>query len=170
MKRSLTFKASRSFLVYLLIACLAAAGADAAGVVFRQYLRIANQLIITAGLLTVLLLWNIEIRKDQKHRRKIAKIIMVAVILLILMGLPLHVFMGIDQETVVQKDGEKKIEVERSWILSMERSYYDYINVFWYEKNPRFTENFDDGDPEQFIYTDYYNENGDFTDRVFADE
>jgi len=170
MKNRLTRKAIRAFLIYVLIVCLAAAAAYAAGAVFRQYLRIANQLIITAGLIAVLLLWNREIRKEQKHRRKIAKIITVAVILLILMGLSLQMFMGIDRETVVQKDGEKKIEVERSWILFLERSYYDYKNAFWYEKNPHFTETFDDGSPDQFLYTDYYDEHGVFTDRVFPDE
>ena len=78
--------------------------------------------------------------------------------------------MGMDRERVTEKNGEKKIEVERSWILFLERSYYDYKNAFWYEKNPHFTESYDDGDPDQFLYTDYYNENGDFTERVYLDE
>ena len=170
MKNSLTRKAIRVFLVYVLTACLAAAGAYVAGVVFRQYLRIMNQLIITVGLITVLLLWSREISEDQKHGRKKGKLITAAVILLMLMGLSLQVFMGIDRETVTEKEGEKKIEVERSWLMFLERSYFDYENAFWYEKNPHFTENYDDGDPDQFLYTDYYNENGDFTERVYPDE
>ena len=129
-----------------------------------------NQLIITVGLITVLLLWSREISEDQKHGRKKGKLITAAVILLMLMGLSLQVFMGIDRETVTEKEGEKKIEVERSWLMFLERSYFDYENAFWYEKNPHFTENYDDGDPDQFLYTDYYNENGDFTERVYPDE
>ena len=95
MQSNLTRNPIRVFLVYVLIVCLAAAGAYAAGVVFRQYLRIANQLTITAGLLTVLLLWNREVRKDQKHGRKKAKIVTAAVILLVLMGLSLQLFIMI---------------------------------------------------------------------------
>ena len=167
MKKSLTRRAVRVFLVYLLIACLAAAGAHAAGIVFRQYLRAANELIITAGLITVLLIWNREIPKEQKHKRIRGKIITLAAILLILIGLLLQVFMGIEKETVILKDGEKKVAVERSWFMFLERSYYDYHNIFWYPKNPHCTETYDDGDPDQLAYTDYYNSDGVFAERIF---
>lgn len=170
MKNSLYRKAIRVLLLYVLFACLASVGAYAAGINFRQYLRIANELIITAGLITVLLLWNREIPTEQKSRRIKAKIITIAVFILILIGLFLQVFTGIDQEKVIQKDGEKKIEVERSWIMYLERSYYDYKNIFWYEKNPYYTESFDDGRPDQLLYTDFYNEDGDFTNRIYPDE
>ena len=170
MKNSLTRKVIRVLLIYMLIICFAAVGAYAAGITFRQYLRIANEVIIAAGLITVLLIWNKEIPKEQKNKRKKAKIIAVAVILFSVIGLFLQIFAGIDKETVIQKDGEKKIEVERSWVMFLERSYYDYSNIFWYENNPHYTENYDDGSPDQLIYTDYYNEDGVFIDRVYTDE
>ena len=163
-------KAIKILLVYLLITCLAAAGAYAGGVVFRQYLRIANQLILTAGLIAVLVIWNREIPKEQKRKRTIARIITVALTVLFLLGLFLQVFIGIDKETVMLKDGEKKIEVERSWIMFLERSYYDYENIFWYANYPHYTESYDDGSPYRLIYTDYYNEDGNFTDRIYPDE
>lgn len=170
MKNSLTRKAVRILLIYVLIAGLAAAGAHAGGVVFRQYLRIANETILAAGLVAVLLIWIREIPRERTRMRTAAKIIAAAAIFLLLIGLLLQGFMGIDRETVVRKDGEKKIEVERSWIMFLERSYYDYQNVFWYKKNPHYTETYDDGDPDQYIYTDFYNEDGVFTGRVYSDE
>lgn len=71
---------------------------------------------------------------------------------------------------MTERDGEKKVSVERSWIMFLERSYYGYKNIFWYEKNPHCTETYDDGDPNQLVYTDFYDENGNFTERVFTDE
>ena len=153
----------------MLITCLAALGAYAGGITFRQYLRTANEVISIAGLIAVLLIWKREIPKEQKTRRTKAKTITVVVFLLVLIGLFLQVFMGIDKETVIQKDGEKKIEVERSWIMFLERSYYDYENMFWYEKNPHYTESYDDGRADQLIYTDYYNEDGVLTERLYSD-
>lgn len=170
MKYSLTRKTVRILLIYALIICLAAVGAHTGGIVFRQYLRIANKVILTAGLIAVLLIWNTEIPRERKRTRVTARIVTAAVFFLVLIGLLLQVFMGIDRESVVQKDGEKKIEVERSWIMFLERSYYDYKNILWYERDPHYTENYDDGDPGQFLYTDFYNEDGVFTDRVYSDE
>ena len=170
MQNSLTRNSVTILLIYALIACLAAAGAHIGSIVFRQYLRIANEVILTAGLIAVLLIWIKEIPRERKRKRVTAKIITVAVAFLILISVFLQVFTGIEQETVIQKDGEKKIEVERTWIMFLERSYYDYKNIFWYEKNPHYTKHYDDGNPSQYIYTDYYNEDGVFTDRVYSDE
>ena len=71
---------------------------------------------------------------------------------------------------MTQRDGEKKIEVERGWIMFLERSYYDYDNIFWYRINPHCTESYDDGSPDQLIYTDFYNEDGVLTERVYSEE
>ena len=169
MGKSLTCKAIKVYLAYVLIACLAAAGAYAGGIVFRQYLRIGNKLILTVGLLAILLIWNREIPAERKKTRITAKSITVAAVVLVLLGSFLQVFIGIDQESVILKDGEKKIEVECSWILLLERSYYNYENIFWYAKEPHFTEHYDDGSPDQYIYTDYYNEDGVYTGRIFKD-
>ena len=170
MKGNLTRKSVCIFLIYALIAFLAAAVANAAGIVFRQYLRIANEVIITVGFFAVLLIRNIEIPRERKRERVTAKIITVAAVFFVLISIFFQVVMGIDEETVIEKDCEKKIQVERSWIMILERSYYDYKNILWYESNPHYTESYDDGDPNQYIYTDYYNEDGVFTERVFSDE
>lgn len=61
MKKSRTRTAAVILFAYALAACLAAAGAHIGGVVFRQYLRIANEVILTSGLIAVLLIWNSEI-------------------------------------------------------------------------------------------------------------
>jgi hypothetical protein len=50
-----------------------------------------------------------------------------------------------------------------------EVNYYDYANAIWYKAFPRIEENYDDGDPDQWIYTDYYDENGELIERVFAE-
>ena len=169
MKHGLTRKAITAFLIYVLVVCITALGAYAAGIVFRQYLRITNECVLIVGLFAVLLIWNKEIPKEQKNNRTKARMITAVVILLNLIGLFLRILTGIDKEMVKQEGGETKIEVERSWILFLERSYYDYKNIFWYTKNPHYTEHYDDGRQDQLIYTDYYNENGDFTDRVYPD-
>ena len=90
--------------------------------------------------------------------------------LLILVGLLVPICVGAEQETVIEKDGEKKIEVESSWIMFLKRSYFDYENILWYAKNPHYTECFDDGRPDQLVYTDYYNSDGVFTERIYAGE
>ncbi len=169
MKKTLSHKALVIFLVYVLAVFLAAAGAYAKGIVFRQYLKAAAQAILAAGLVAVLFIRMKEIPPDMKRKHAAAKISVIAVIIIILLAFALQIFMGIDKESVIQKDGEKQIEVERSWIMFLERSYYGYKNVFWYEKNPHYTENYDDGDPDQFIYTDFYDENGNFTKRIYTE-
>ena len=169
MKSSLTRKAIGIFLLYALLSGLAAAGAYADGVVFRQPIRIVNQAILCIGLLTVLLIWIKEIPKERKRKRNAAIIVTAAVCLLLVIGVLFQAFLGIDRETIIEKDGVQKIEVEHSWILLLERSYYDAQNVPWYRKNPHFTEHFDDGDPGQYLYTDYYDESGAFTERIYAD-
>ncbi len=170
MKKSLTQKAIGIFLIYVSVACIAAFGAYAGGVVFRQYLRIANQAILIVGFIAVLLIWSKEIPKERKIQRMTVRIIAVIVILLVIFGLFLQMFMGIDKETVVIKDGEKKIEVERSWIMFLERSYYDYKNIFWYTKDPHYIESYDDGSPHQPMYRDFYDENGDLANRIYLEE
>ena len=170
MAKSLTRRAIGVYLIYVLAAGLAAAGARVGGVVFRQYLRIANELILTGGLIAVLLIRCGEIPAERKRRRTAARIITAAVILFVLLAVFLQVFMGIDKESVTQRDGGTKIEVERGWIMFLERSYYDYKNILWYAREPHCTESYDDGSPSQFLYTDYYDEDGVFTERVYPDE
>ena len=82
----------------------------------------------------------------------------------------LQFFVSSDRESVVTADGEKKIKVENTFIMLYEVSYYEYGGPLWYRQYPCVRETYDDGDPDQLAYTEYYDENGTLTERVFPDE
>ena len=158
------------YLVFALLTGLVAIGTTAAGIVFRQYVRIIWEVILFTGLIAILLIHTREIPHEQSKKRLLAAILTVIIILFILIAVMLQVLFGIDQESVIEIDGKTQILVERSWFIILERSYYDYINPFWYRKNPHYTESFDDGDPNQLVYIDYYNEDGVLTERIFTED
>ena len=73
-------------------------------------------------------------------------------------------------ETAVDTEEGRKIRIVRQGFMMYEVEYHEYGNILWYGKYPYIRESYDDGDPNQYVYTDYYDENGDLIDRVFAGE
>ncbi|MBR2801572.1 MAG: hypothetical protein IKE21_03105 [Erysipelotrichaceae bacterium] len=161
-------KAFRIYLVFLLGCLLAALAGHAAGIVFRQYLRIMAVLLVGGGLFFVSLVKIRELPAQQKGKRAAATVLLC--IFCLLLGFGLFITLGSEKERTVERDGRKMIETESGFLLFLERSYYDYGNLFWYRKDPHYTISYDDGDPSQPVYTDYFNENGELSERIFVQE
>ncbi|MBR2739888.1 MAG: hypothetical protein IKD87_04390 [Oscillospiraceae bacterium] len=159
-------KALKAYLVFALLICLLCLSGRLFGIVFRQYLRIAGVSILAFGLIAVLSIMKREVPEENRRGKILLNAAIIILILMISTAAFLQIFLGTDRETVVIRDNVKKIEVERSWIMFLERSYYDYGNALWYRRYPHYTEYYDDGDPDQYLYTDIYDECGNFTERV----
>ena len=155
------------FLSYLCILLLLSGYAMLNHLVFRQYFRTASGIIVFAGLIYLMILGRNRIPADKKLLRLGASALIGIIVCLTVLG---YLFFGTDKESVVMIDGQKKIKVESSFIMYYEVSFYDYRNILWYKAYPRIVENYDDGDPGQWIYTDYYDENGVFVERRFKEE
>ena len=73
-----------------------------------------------------------------------------------------------EQEYVEFINEKRMIKTESSSFLFYQISYHDYVNPFWYFEFPCIVESYDDGDPDQYVYTDHYDENGVLIERIFA--
>ena len=132
--------------------------------IFRKYLRILNGVLMIAGLGYFLF------RGRERFKEKKKRILITALIGIFLCFLLLCLFLReTDKETAVTVDGEKKIRRESSFIMYYQETYYDYQNPFWYHQYPCIEVHYDDGDPDQWIYTDHYDETGTLVRREFAE-
>ena len=157
------------YLIFIALVCIAALAAYFGNVIFRQHIKLITEFFLIEGLLAVLLTWYKEVPEESAKLRLIAKIVLIATVVLVTIGILLQVFMGIPRETVTETSEGKKVKVESSWIMYYEAAYHDYGNFLWYRRYPYYVETYDDGDPGQYLYTDYYDENGDYADRVYAE-
>ena len=134
--------------------------------ILRQYVRIAGEIMMAAGLTYFAFRLIQKIPREKKTARALLAVLAVTVLWL---GAAVRFFFETDRESVVVTDGEKKIRVESAFFLFYGESYYEYGGPVWYRAYPRVQVSYDDGDPDQWIYTDYYDENGTLTERVFPD-
>ena len=162
----------RTVCVIFLFACvgltaLAAGFASAKHLIFRQYLRTAGKLVVDAALTYALIQLKNRIPKEKRAARVSAAVLIGIAFCLTLTA---QFLFETDRESVAVIDGQLKIKVERSFFLLYDVTYYEYENAFWYKAFPRAEENYDDGDPDDWIYTDYYDETGAFAGRVWVEE
>ena len=160
-------KAVKVYIIYICIMLLVSGYARLNGIIFRQYLRYVNEVIVIIGLVYLLIRLKRLIPKEKKFIRLAVSLLAVIIAVVAVMGICVF---ETDRETVVTVEGEKKIRVESSFFMYYEVTYYDYGNIFSYRAYPSIEENYDDGDPGQWIYTDYYDENGTLVERVFKEE
>ena len=153
-----------------MLACILSAAAYLSNTVFRQYIRYMNAGVLILGLIAVLIIWHRDISPDDRRKRIAARVLLILVIFLGVIGVLLQVLLGTDMETAVDTEEGRKIRIVRQGFMMYEVEYHEYGNILWYGKYPYIRESYDDGDPNQYVYTDYYDENGDLIGRVFAGE
>ena len=161
---------TKGYLIYIGLLLLAAIAAGAQHRVFRQPVLRAAEIITAVWSFLVLFFAQDRILEGKKKWRSAAKLLLVLLAVLTTVLIFLQFFVFSDRESVVTADGEKKIKVENTFIMLYEVSYYDYGGPFWYRRYPCVRETYDDGNPDQLAYTEYYDENGTLTERVFPDE
>ncbi len=164
MKKLLADKFTKIFFIYICVLLLLIVYATFRQFIFRKYFRVINEVIIYVGIACIL------IRRAKRFSEKgKAYFSSILIIVIACMAFGARLLFDTDKESVVFLKEEKKIRVESSFIMYYEVNYYDYANAIWYKAFPRIEENYDDGDPDQWIYTDYYDENGELIERVFAE-
>ena len=140
--------------------------ARANGLILRQYIRIAGEIITAAGIMYFVFRLIMRIPREKKAPRALLSVLAVTVLCL---NAAAGLFFNGDRESVVTENGRKRIRVESGFFLFYEETYYDYAGPVWYPAYPRVRLSYDDGAPDQWICTDYYDENGALAKRVFAD-
>ena len=162
--------AAKGYLIFLGMLLLAAVAAGAWHLVFRQPVLRTAEITTVIWSFVVLFQAQKRIPAEKKNWRRASKAVLVllAVLSSVLMLLQLFVFS--DKESVVTADGEKKIKVENAFIMLYEVSYYEYGGPLWYRQYPCVRETYDDGNPDQLAYTEYYDEDGTLTERVYPGE
>ncbi len=161
---------TKGYLIYIGLLLLAAIAAGAQHRAFRQPVLRAAEIIAVVWSFVVLFSAQKRIPEGKKKWRSAAKLLLVLLAVLTTLLIFLQFFVFSDRESVVTADGEKKIKVENTFIMLYEVSYYDYGGPFWYRRYPCVRETYDDGDPDQLAYTEYYDEDGTLTERVYPNE
>ena len=154
-------------MVYLVGLILVTVYASMYQLIFRQYIRITGGILAIAGLMYLGLQ---AVNRLPEGRRKTRTLLSIGVVLLAGAALALGILTETDRETVTIREGQKKIRRESSFIMFYEVTYYDYGNLLWYRAYPCIRESYDDGDPGQWVYTDYYDEDGKLIERVNKEE
>ncbi len=164
MKKLLSDKIIRIYFVYICLLLLLIVYATVNQLIFRKYFRLINEVIIFIGV-TYILIRRAE-RSSEEGRQYFGSIL---IILIACMAFGVRILSDTDKESVVLSEGERKIRAERSFFMYFEVDYYKYRNAICYKAYPCIEESYDDGDPDQWIYTDYYDEKGTLIERVFAE-
>ena len=154
-------------MVYLIGLILLSVYAGMHQLIFRQYIRIISGILAIAGLTY---LGFQAVNSLPAGRKKTRGLLSAGIVLLAGAVLALGVLTEADRESVTVLDGQKKIRRESSFIMFYEVTYYDYGNLLWYRAYPCIRESYDDGDPGQWVYTDYYDEDGKLIERVNKEE
>lgn len=160
----------KAILIYLCFLLLVFGFGKLNHLIFRQTFRQISGLLALAGLTYLMFRAKNRIPAKKKAARLVVSVVSVLIVIAVCFVLAAHAFFETDRESTVIRNGQKKIKVESSFILYYEVAYYDYGTRFWYKAYPCIRESYDDGDPDQWIYTDYYDETGALVARVFADE
>ena len=154
-------------MVYLVGLILVTVYASMYQLIFQQYIRITGGILAIAGLTY---LGFQAVNRLPAGRKKTRGLLSAGIVLLAGAVLALGVLAEADRESVTVLDGQKKIRRESSFIMFYEVTYYDFGNLLWYRAYPCIRESYDDGDPEQWVYTDYYDEDGKLIERVYKVE
>ena len=154
-------------MVYLVGLILVTVYASMYQLIFQQYIRITGGILAIAGLTY---LGFQAVNRLPAGRKKTRGLLSAGIVLLAGAVLALGVLAEADRESVTVLDGQKKIRRESSFIMFYEVTYYDFGNLLWYRAYPCIRESYDDGDPGQWIYTGYYDEEGNLIDRIYKEE
>ena len=167
MKSSILNRIEKGFLIYFILLILTSIYTHITHIIFRRSLKILNFIIILAGVLFLLFSVSNRISSKQKPLKIFIRILMIVILTVSSFFGFLH-FAG-EQEYVEFINKKKMIKTESSSFLFYQISYHDYENPFWYFEFPCVVESYDDGDPDQYVYTDHYDENGVLIERIFAE-
>ena len=152
-----------------LLLLLAAVGiVKACGLNFRQHFRWTVEILMGADLICLIFLARKRI--EQKKKARIVTGVLAGLLTgIVCCAVGMGIFLDTDRESAVTAGGRKKLKVESSFLMSYEVAYYDYGNAFWYRAFPCVRESYDDGNPDDLVYTDYYDEDGALAERVFPE-
>ena len=169
MKKSVFPAVRTAYLCYLAFVTLLLGGFRAGGLVLRQRFAWLLAAVAIAGLFVMLALWRAQ-RRAAGRKTQAVTALLIAAALATCLAVPAHLLLFADRESVAVVDGQRKIKVETEFFILYDVTYHDYVNPFWYRQFPCVQESYDDGDPDDLVYTDYYDAAGTLTKRVFADE
>ena len=168
MKKDALSRLTFAYLVCFCIAFLACADLKANGLILRQRVFFGGEAILAAGLLLLLVLWRRRTPPSETGKRRALAALLALTVILGGAALALQALFGAHTETVEVIDGQKTVRVERDYLMSFDVTHYPYVNPLCCRAFPRIVEQYDDG-YDQFLYTDYYDETGALTRRVWAD-
>ena len=133
---------------------------------FLNWVKISAMVIIFIGITTGTIQLLVRILKKNRAMCIILCIIVVLIECIVIGVTDIFLILCYyNSEEIVIKNGTKMVKETHSVLFSNGITYYDYKNIFIRSKTKRIYEAHDDYIGE-YLYTDYYDENGKFIEEV----
>lgn len=130
------------------------------GLIYLKWFQYFSFSIIALG--TIIGTIQLIKRTSKQNTVRVTVYISLLIIeILIVLGLIFFITMFVDKESIVVKNNDTMVEESHSFLLSNWKNYYDYENIFVRKNVIRIYEAYDDSLGE-YLYTNYYDENGIF--------
>ena len=149
----------------LIVILVLSAYAASQHLIFRQPVRIASRILVIICLAYPAFR---AVSRIPQEKKPIRSLLFTGIVLLAGVMLAAGLLSG-ERESVEVIAGTRKIRCVNSSFMLYEVTYYDDGGPLWYRAYPCVRESYDDGDPEQWVYTDYYDEEGNLIERKFKE-
>lgn len=130
------------------------------GLIYLKWFQYVSFSIMALGIIIGTIQLIIGTNKEYAVRKTIYIFLLIVEIIIVL-GSVFFVVIFVDKESVVLKNNNTMVEESHSFLFSNWKIYYDYENIFVRKNVVRIYEAHDDSLGE-YLYTDYYDENGVF--------